>query len=791
MTAHIYAEDADCGGGAEAAIDIFESRSYLCSALLDGFVHAFSGSLQRSVASAATSLIRGSTGSSGLLATVRRSLAWLLQDHLRAAFVVLAQDFGLEALARLPRDQPLRASPVQFEGVDAGAVPAASTDALRSFTTRVLRTIEGLSSSIGGGSDGVVSQAEKAVRVTVNAGAVPPSLPLFAHVMRPLQVLVSDATAAVGGNTASHSAVERAAVDFLRDDPNLAALVRALESSGLLFERFQADILTQRLGFGHALPHEVAVLGEFIELSDAAAVSDNAGVSRRSVLRELLRGRDMELVASLAQLLTKLEHLRVLLLWKLSQRDETGLAGRDASDVAAGRLAAACSVARTAANSQLRRLARQLPAPDAPLSRRHPFPASSTSLSVSIVGAQTTAEFLGSLSAAGVTLAWTRLIDIGRSAAAGATADDATVQMWLGAVRPLLASVGSFAGARALLPPPLAIVATAMIVAVRVVAHMPLQPAALVFQAVSLGVSDLCASLGWPDLAALFESAAAMSWSESLGAAVPLTLLCAVGRRLEGDKVSAVGATSVAPPPRPWLVVLEDILRWVIGDGLAASAAGGMKAGWGVSGLVNTGFSISNPAGKAALGEPDVIALFTALLASHESEPLQVFCSLLPPRVRTSLILKLVPKPDAPQSELDALLRRLDAALGKIDEPPPSAEPRFAIKGASFVPSFLADAFAAGGIAPTRASAARAFQSASSHAAANALFNSLSEFAAARHPPGDALTLAQAYLTSADGHMARRSPAEVVWMTVLALRFLEVLAKQRCAEKWLSLSLRW
>jgi hypothetical protein len=92
--------------------------------------------LQRTVRTAATSLISGQAVKASLLETVRGNLQWLLNDYLKATLVELCQDFGLEALARLPPASSV--SVAATNGLDKDG------DVLCRFTVLALRTLSTL-----------------------------------------------------------------------------------------------------------------------------------------------------------------------------------------------------------------------------------------------------------------------------------------------------------------------------------------------------------------------------------------------------------------------------------------------------------------------------------------------------------------------------------------------------------------------------------------------------------------------------------------------------------------------
>lgn len=325
-----------------AVVSLIVDRPFLRDALLDCFIRSCSTTLrvslveeapiatsstscpfrvpvQHAVRAAASSLRHGCSVKGGMLEVLRGILRWLMRDHLRATLLSLAADYGLEPLARL--------GPVTDEQPQSAASPLpVGNDALmRAFVSRAL---PGLVSTLL--ADTAIKSASLAdiVPVPCSQGIVAPSLPLFALVYAPLKKLVSRAlsrTLAAGGSSAGD--VEVTARALLREgcrkrsDGSAAAgglesVLRGIEDSPLLFDLFTRDMLSSRLGFARALPHELTVLAELVRLLlleqrrgeplDADAEATLGGASEDplpalSCVRLLLLDRDPVCTAALSQ----------------------------------------------------------------------------------------------------------------------------------------------------------------------------------------------------------------------------------------------------------------------------------------------------------------------------------------------------------------------------------------------------------------------------------------------------------------------------------------------------------
>jgi hypothetical protein len=270
---------------ADLAMAIFVDRPYLKDVLLDCFVSTWGDTLQRTVRGAALALLSGQAIKGGMLEMVRGNLRWLLEDFLKTTYLTLASDYGLEALARLPKGALPPPSPA-----DAGD----ESTAQQRFAEASLRTLVGLAPTDVTGVLGADSiQAPCSVQRA-------PTMPMFAQTMKALSQLTADAAeeaTGVGGDS-SVAAVERAAQDMLRDDPDLDALVRAIERSPALFDRFLTDVLHLRLGFHGAQSHELAVL---MELARMLLAPRGNSAAFQSVVRVLLLPRHLTGMPALAQ----------------------------------------------------------------------------------------------------------------------------------------------------------------------------------------------------------------------------------------------------------------------------------------------------------------------------------------------------------------------------------------------------------------------------------------------------------------------------------------------------------
>lgn len=598
-TFQVYGLGVSADSRTAAAASLFLSRPYLRNVLLDNFVGVMTETLQRTVRGAAVALLSGRAVKGGMLAMVRESMNWLLEDYLRVTYVALARDYGLEALARIPA-----AVAAPSDGGDQVALQAYAERALGLLTALAPTEVKNVA---GGGQVTVICTAPTA-----------PALPLFFQTAAALQQLVADAIeeASSGRQEASQDAVEAAAAEMLRDDVELAQIAKCIEEHPLLFRRFLSDVLQQLLKFHSARPLELDVLIELAFL--AIGLGGARGAARPSCVRVLLLPRSDASIASLSQALAVLTPLRPLLF------NAKGAALGDSRE----RLAAACAAAQQSLG-----LGAAAASPG------------NLSCGAGVVGAATLFEFGRILTAAAIELCWQRFCALalaalagGASAAQGSDAD-ADVKGWVALLRPLLTPLGNLRAISALLPATVAARVCSMVVALRVLAHLPTSPASRVLAAVHTAIGRLCTDATYLDIR---DSDAAKTVTVANRSPPPVTLDFAlrllahtVGLLQSADADSASG--SVGGVGEHWPRALEDVIRWGIGSG---SAVGDLA--WGDS----RGDGGAGPEGGASTGMLLALLLGVGLppdALGSETDSLRSIVAETPRRVRVDIMSGLLP----------------------------------------------------------------------------------------------------------------------------------------------------
>jgi hypothetical protein len=546
----------------------------------------------------------------------------------------LAQDYGLEPLAMIPPGTAV-SPPGCAAMTDAHALDDENV-ALQRFAEHALRTLAAMAPT------DVVAVADS---VSIKASCIvhrAPMLPLFFQTVKSLQQLVSDAIeeASAGKLEATQDSVMGAAADMLHDDADFESLVSKIEQSPGLFTRFLSDVLVQLLHFHAATPLEFDILLELTRLILGGA---NA---RPSCVRVLMLPRIDTTIPALSQALAILAPLRRTL--------HTAAAKGEAGALAL--LARACATGRQA-----------LGLPDLPLA------------TASIVGAATMKDFGRVLTIAAIELCWQNFTGI---ASGAPLAKDDQVQDWISMMRPLLTRLGGLEVVRVILPPCFAARVVTMVVALRIIAHMPVSPAALVLQAVLKGLETLCVETHWPDIRSSDFIAPKDSADFKLTFAFVLRLLSHSAIVLQ-DCVGELDAASAAMTAATtvgieWARVLEDVLRWGVAS-LASDAPGGAKAGRSAGGRRGAAASMWSwvragdfgGGGASAEGSSLILALLLGVgLPEHalgrDTGALRAIASKMPQRVRIDLMSGLLPLDhSAPHISSSKAARAVHASASK------------------------------------------------------------------------------------------------------------------------------
>jgi hypothetical protein len=412
------------------------------------------------------------------------------------------------------------------------------------------------------------------------------------------------------------------------------------------------------------------------------------------------------------------------------------------------------------------------------------------------------------LSGASIELTWRRFISLGSSAASPTT--DADVEAWISVLRLLLRGIGgSFYSVQETLPSFVAARVTAMIVALRLIAHLPSNTTSetiVVLNAVHRAFTGLVSELQDGDGTLL------------LSAAFPLRLMVRAGIAMtqskappsqhqpflsvppfEGGSLRAPHERAAATPVSPWPRVLEDVLRWSLPEGGSEDGSSEAAAGTGALGMErDVGERIEARPGLptdavytgaivATLLDAPVPEATLSALGSADAAHLVRIARGLAPHVRCDLLALLFPSDTAPVFARDVFLRACDAVLRSSVRdtevavayaPPLFTAIALEVRGTPLATAGANQAGAAGvagggprGIAQLR------FPNDAAASAAGMLYSALYE--SVTRYRSDAFTtvegLAAAFLDAVDrGGTSSLHPAMCIWSTVLMVRMLEV-----------------